>query len=69
MAIEASILHQNGEAKDKNKLDDILFSLRAINKLQSDRRRMGVDRVESYYHNVEGNWLENWEEADSEDCI
>lgn len=68
MSIESSILHEDSEAKDKSKLDDILFSLRAARKLQRDRRARGIDRVDLYYHNAESDWLENWqkEEANEE---
>jgi hypothetical protein len=61
MSIETSILREADKGKDKSKLDDILFSLRAARKLQNDRRALGVDRVDLYYHNAEGDWLENWQ--------
>jgi hypothetical protein len=37
-------------------------ALKASRQLQSDDRRLGHDRVDLYYEDVEGNWLENWQE-------
>jgi hypothetical protein len=37
-------------------------ALKASRQLQSDSRRLGHDRVDLYYEDVEGNWLESWQE-------
>jgi hypothetical protein len=37
-------------------------ALKASRQLQSDGRRLGHDRVDQYYEDVEGNWLESWQE-------
>jgi hypothetical protein len=37
-------------------------ALKASRQLQSDGRRLGCDRVDQYYEDVEGNWLEIWQE-------
>jgi hypothetical protein len=36
-------------------------ALKASRQLQSDGRRLGHDRVDLYYEDVEGNWLESWQ--------
>lgn len=36
--------------------------LKASRQLQSDGRRLGHDRVDLYYEDVEVNWLESWQE-------
>jgi hypothetical protein len=37
-------------------------ALKASRQLQSDGRCLGYDRVELYYEDVEGDWLERWQE-------
>jgi hypothetical protein len=37
-------------------------ALKASRQLQSDGRRLGRNRVDQYYEDVEGNWLESWQE-------
>jgi hypothetical protein len=37
-------------------------ALKASRQLQSDGRRLGRDRVDLYYEDVEGDWLEIWQE-------
>jgi hypothetical protein len=37
-------------------------ALTASRKLQADGRRVGHDRVDLYYEDVEGDWLESWQE-------
>jgi predicted phage gp36 major capsid-like protein len=41
-------------------------ALKTSRQLQSDSRRLGHNRVDQYYEDVEGNWLESWQE-DKED--
>jgi hypothetical protein len=38
-------------------------ALKASRQLQSDGRTLGHDRVDRYYENVEGDWLECWQEG------
>ncbi|MCG9891467.1 MAG: hypothetical protein MH252_10375 [Thermosynechococcaceae cyanobacterium MS004] len=38
-------------------------ALKASRQLQSDGRRLGHDRVDIYYEDVEGDWLESWQEG------
>jgi hypothetical protein len=38
-------------------------ALTASRQLQSDGRHLGYDRVDLYYEDVEGNWLESWQEG------
>ncbi len=37
-------------------------ALKASRQLQFDGRTLGHDRVDRYYENVEGDWLERWQE-------
>jgi hypothetical protein len=37
-------------------------ALKVSRQLQSDSRRLGHDRVDLHYKDVEGNWLESWQE-------
>jgi hypothetical protein len=37
-------------------------ALKLSRQLQSDGRRLGHDRVDLYYEDVEGDWLEHWQE-------
>jgi hypothetical protein len=38
-------------------------ALKASRQLQSDGRRLGHDRVDLYYEDVEDDWLERWQEG------
>ncbi len=37
-----------------------LQSLRAAQKLQDDRLNFGIDHINLYVEDVEGDWLERW---------
>lgn len=37
-------------------------ALEASRQLQSDGQDLGYDRVYKYYEDVDGDWLENWQE-------
>lgn len=37
-------------------------ALKASRQFQSDGRRLEHNRVDLYYEDVEGNWLESWQE-------
>jgi hypothetical protein len=41
-------------------------ALKASRQLQSDGQRLGYDRVDLYYDDVEGDWLESWQEDKSD---
>jgi hypothetical protein len=41
-------------------------ALKASRQLQSDGQRLGCDRVDLYYDDVEGDWLEIWQEDKSD---
>jgi hypothetical protein len=41
-------------------------ALKASRQLQSDGQRLGHDRVDLYYDDVEGDWLESWQEDKSD---
>jgi hypothetical protein len=67
MGIENSILdREKAENCEEAVVNDILFSLKAARQMQRDRRAHGVERVNLYYKDVEGDWLEKWGEGDSE---
>jgi len=57
MGIENSILN-------KDAVESALLSLKAIRTYERDRRTHGVRRVEVYYEDIEGDWLEKWGEED-----
>ena len=41
----------------------VRLALEASKRLQSDGRVSGYDRVDIYYEDVEGDWLEDWQES------
>ncbi|NTW21670.1 MAG: hypothetical protein HGA42_19820 [Nostocales cyanobacterium W4_Combined_metabat2_030] len=49
---------------NKDRVESALLSLKAIRTYERDRRIHGLKRVELYYEDVEGNWLETWGEED-----
>lgn len=59
MGIENSILN-------KDAVESSLLSLKAIRTYQRDRRTNGVKRVELYYEDIEGDWLETWGDEDED---
>ncbi|OCR00182.1 hypothetical protein BCD67_21135 [Oscillatoriales cyanobacterium USR001] len=48
-------------------VESAALSLRAIRKYQRDRRTHGVKRVDLYFKDVEGDWLESFGEGEDED--
>jgi hypothetical protein len=65
MAIEKAILNQGEEVdSDLEKASSALLSLRASRKYQSDKLIHGLNRVDLYVEDVEGDWLENWNDED-----
>ena len=58
MSVEQTILQESSA------LDSALSKLKAARKYRSDKRTYGVERVEQYVSDVEGDWLENWSVSD-----
>lgn len=45
---------------NRNRLSKLLQAVEKAQKLQDDRIKFGLDHVNLYVENVEGDWLENW---------
>jgi hypothetical protein len=54
MTVEQAILSQTA------KVDSALETLRASRKFQKDKLTHGLSRIDLYVEDVEGDWLENW---------
>ena len=54
MNLEQVILSQS------KKVDRALETLRANRRYQQDQLTLGLDRVEQYVEEVEGDWLDDW---------
>ncbi len=68
MAVASKILHiQEAPAESKSLLADASVSLKAVRKYQRDRRSHGVNRVNLYFKDVEGDWLQQFCEQGTED--
>jgi hypothetical protein len=68
MAVANKILHmQEAPAESPSLLADASVSLKAIRKYQRDRRNHGVKRVNLYFKDVEGDWLEQFCEQGTKD--
>lgn len=57
MKIENNILN-------KDAVESALLSLKAIRTYERNRRTPGTNRVDLYYKDVEGDWLEKWDDED-----
>jgi hypothetical protein len=57
---------QSTTLSDKERLEKVWQSLQAAQKLQSDRLTVGLDHVNLYVEDVEGDWLERWGEDEEE---
>ena len=64
MSIESVIL-------SKDAVEEARESLRAIQKYEQDQRTHGVNRVELYVEDIDGDWLEEWgsEDNDCSSCL
>lgn len=51
---------------DKERLEKVWQSLQAAQKLQDDRLTFGIDHVNLYVEDVDGDWLERWGEEEEE---
>jgi hypothetical protein len=60
MNLEQAILSQK-------KVDRALETLRANRRYQQDKLTLGLDRVERYVEDVEGDWLDDWTDEAGED--
>jgi hypothetical protein len=61
MNLEQAILSQS------KKVDSALETLRANRRYQQDKLTVGLDRVERYVEDVEGDWLDDWTDEAEED--
>jgi hypothetical protein len=62
MNLEQAILSQN------KKVDSALETLRANRRYQQDKLTLGLDRVEQYVEDVEGEWLDDWTDEVEVEC-
>jgi hypothetical protein len=61
MNLEQAILSQS------EKVDSALETLRANRRYQQDKLTLGLDRVERYVEDVEGDWLDDWADESGKD--
>jgi hypothetical protein len=61
MNLEQAILSQS------KKVDSALETLRANRRYQQDKLTLGLDRVERYVEDIEGDWLDDWTDESGED--
>ena len=62
MNLEQAILSQS------KKVDSALETLKANRRYQQDKLTLGLDRVERYVEDIEGDWLDDWtDEAESDE--
>jgi hypothetical protein len=61
MNIEQAILSQS------KKVDSALETLRVNRRYQQDKLTLGLDHVERYVEEVEGDWLDDWTDKAGED--
>jgi hypothetical protein len=62
MTLERPILKRSA------KVDSAIESLRASRKLQEDRLAHGSKHVDLYVDDVEGDWLENWDDNEPDEA-
>jgi hypothetical protein len=60
MNLEQAILSQK-------KVDRALETLRANRRYQQDKLTLGLDRVDRYVEDIEGDWLDDWTDEAGED--
>ncbi len=61
MNLEQAILSQS------RKVDSALETLRANRRYQQDKLTLGLDRVDRYVEDIDGDWLDNWTDESEED--
>ncbi|MGD1803825.1 hypothetical protein ACP6PL_00040 [Dapis sp. BLCC M126] len=52
---------------DKERLEKVWQAFQAAQQLQEDRLAWGINHVNLYVENVDGDWLENWGEEEEEE--
>ncbi|MEM1169301.1 MAG: hypothetical protein AAGJ08_09580 [Cyanobacteria bacterium P01_H01_bin.35] len=52
---------------DKEPLEKVWQAFQAAQQLQEDRLAWGINHVNLYVENVDGDWLENWGEEEEEE--
>jgi hypothetical protein len=63
MNIEQAILSQS------EKVDRALETLKANRRYQQDQLTLGLDRVDRYVEDVEGDWLDDWTDEAGENEV
>jgi hypothetical protein len=63
MNIEQAILSQS------EKVDRVLETLKANRRYQQDQLTLGLDRVDRYVEDVEGDWLDDWTDETGENEV
>jgi hypothetical protein len=67
MVLEQAILNQSEEVdSDLEKVSSALLTLRASRRFQKDKLTHGLNRVDLYIEDVEGDWLDNWNDEDEQ---
>lgn len=66
MSIENSLQNKNG-LQSPDRVTDALSYLKAARTLRRNRRALGIDHVELYYKDLDGDWLDKWAEEEAED--
>jgi hypothetical protein len=61
MNLEQAILGQS------KKVDSALETLKANRRYQQDKLTLGLNRVEQYVDDIEGDWLDDWTDEAGED--
>lgn len=51
---------------NQERLEKVWQALQAAQQLQEDRLNWGINHVNLYVENVDGDWLENWGEEEEE---
>ncbi|MGB3514606.1 MAG: hypothetical protein WBA93_36430 [Microcoleaceae cyanobacterium] len=51
---------------NQERLEKVWQALQAAQQLQEDRLSWGINHVNLYVENVDGDWLENWGEEEEE---
>ena len=52
---------------NKERLEKVWQAFQAAQQLQEDRLAWGINHVNLYVENVDGDWLENWGEDEEEE--
>lgn len=54
---------------NQEKSSKVLTAVEKAQKVQDDRIEFGLDHVNLYVEDVEGDWLETWDEDEEEDVL